>query len=77
MVEIFNKEVLERCLKLYTQSMEKLKLPLDETDLEEAHKEAKHGAMVAFDEQHFGHNHAKQSAFLLEKDMQKVFMGDS
>lgn len=52
--------------------MERLKLPLEVVQLEEAHNEAKRETMRAFDEQHFGHNHAKQSASKLEEDMQKV-----
>uniref|UniRef100_A0A1D1ZEI7 Guanylate-binding protein 4 n=1 Tax=Anthurium amnicola TaxID=1678845 RepID=A0A1D1ZEI7_9ARAE len=73
LVEVFNKEILDRCLKLFTQMMDRLRLPLEENQLKDAHDEARNKAMKAFDDQHFGHNHAKQSIIKLDDDIQKVF----
>ncbi|CAA6653677.1 unnamed protein product [Spirodela intermedia] len=73
LVEVFNKGVIDHCLKLYNQQMERLKLPLEVVQLEEAHNEAQRETLTAFDKQHFGRNHAKQSASKLEEEMQKVY----
>ncbi|MQL86071.1 hypothetical protein Taro_018589 [Colocasia esculenta] len=72
LVEVFNKEILERCLKLYSEMMDRVRLPLEEKQLEGAHDEARNEAIKAFNKQHFGRNHAGQSLVKLDDDIQKV-----
>ncbi|KAH9602756.1 hypothetical protein KSS87_023044 [Heliosperma pusillum] len=72
LVEVFNKKIVERCLKLYSERISVLKLPLSEASLHGAHEESKDAAMRAFEEQHFGRNHAKKSADQLDEEIQKV-----
>ncbi|KAK6940752.1 hypothetical protein RJ641_030283, partial [Dillenia turbinata] len=79
LVEVFNKGILERCLKLYNERMGILRLPLPEKSLEEAHERSKEEAKKAFDEQHFGRHHAKRSVDKLDEEMEKICltgMGD-
>ncbi|KMZ56062.1 Guanylate-binding-like protein [Zostera marina] len=73
LVEVFNKEIVERCLKLYSQSMDRMMLPLPEGSLQQAHDQSKNEAMRVFDEQHFGRRQAKQSLAKLEDEIQKAF----
>lgn len=73
LVEVFNKGILERCLKLYIERMAKLVLPLPEQSLQEAHEKSRDGAMKSFDEQHFGRHHAKKSIMQLDEDIQEVY----
>ncbi|KAI9080341.1 hypothetical protein K1719_037735 [Acacia pycnantha] len=73
LVEVFNKGILERCLKLYSERMAKLHFPLPEESLQEAHEKSRGDAMQAFDEQHFGRHHAKKSVDQLDEEIQKVF----
>lgn len=73
LVEVFNKAILDRCLKLYNQQMDRLHLPLPEERLQQANDESKVEARKLFDDQHFGRHHAEQSAFKLEEEMQKVY----
>lgn len=73
LVEVFNKAILDRCLKLYNQQMDRLHLPLPEERLQRASHESNAAARKLFDEQHFGRHHAEQSAFKLEEEMQKVY----
>lgn len=73
LVEVFNKGILERCLKLYSERMAKLHFPLPEESLQEAHEKSRGEAMQAFDEQHFGRHHAKKSVEQLDEEIQKVF----
>ncbi|KAI4301177.1 hypothetical protein L6164_034483 [Bauhinia variegata] len=73
LVEVFNKGILERCITLYSERMEKLGLPVPEESLEEAHESSRGTAMQAFDEQHFGHRHAKKSVMQLDEEIQKVY----
>ncbi|XP_077245432.1 guanylate-binding family protein [Tasmannia lanceolata] len=73
LVEVFNKAILERCLKLYGQRMAELGLPLPESMLQQEHDESRKEATKAFDEQHFGRHHAKRSAIKLDEEMQKVY----
>ncbi|XP_020256134.1 guanylate-binding protein 4 isoform X3 [Asparagus officinalis] len=73
LVEVFNKVILERCMKLYNQRMDKLHLPVPESKLEQAHDEAKIEARKLFDQQHFGRHHAKQSIIRLYEEIQKVY----
>ena len=72
LVEVFNKGILERCLKLYSGRMRKLGLPMPEQSLQDAHERSLEEAMKAFDEQHFGRHHAKRSAIQLDEEMKEV-----
>lgn len=72
LVEVFNKAILERCMKLYNQRMDRLHLPVPESTLEQAHDESKSEARKLFDEQHFGRHHAEQSILRLDDEIQKV-----
>ncbi|KAG6438273.1 hypothetical protein SASPL_103210 [Salvia splendens] len=73
LVEVFNKGILERCLKLYNGHMAVLSFPTTEMSLQQTHKDAKSASLVAFDEQHFGHHHAKRSAEQLVEEIEKVY----
>lgn len=72
LVEVFNKKIVERCLKLYSERMSMLRLPLSEEMLKIAHDESSGAAMKAFDQQHFGRNHAKKSVEQLGEEIEKV-----
>ncbi|XP_047982539.1 guanylate-binding protein 4-like [Salvia hispanica] len=73
LVEVFNKGILERCLKLYNGHMAVLSFPTTEMSLQQTHEDAKSASLVAFDEQHFGHHHAKRSAEQLVEEIEKVY----
>ncbi|CAK9143778.1 unnamed protein product [Ilex paraguariensis] len=73
LVEVFNKGILERCLKLYSERMAKLVLPLSEQSLQEVHKGSREEVMKVFDEQHFGRHHAKRSVERLDEEINKVY----
>ncbi|XP_018827285.1 guanylate-binding protein 4 isoform X2 [Juglans regia] len=73
LVEVFNKGILDRCLKLYSEKMEKLGLPLSETALQDAHERSRDEAMQVFDQQHFGRHHAKKSVMQLDEEIEKVY----
>ncbi|XP_075507651.1 uncharacterized protein LOC142544493 isoform X1 [Primulina tabacum] len=72
LVELFNKGILERCLKLYQEHMNYLGLPTSEESLQQGHEDSKKVAMKAFDEQHFGRYHAKRSAEKLVEAIEEV-----
>ncbi|GLU07623.1 hypothetical protein SLE2022_245750 [Rubroshorea leprosula] len=72
LVEVFNKGILERCLKLYSERIGQIGLPLSEESLHDAHERFREEAMKAFDEQHFGRHHAKQSVMKLDEDIKEV-----
>lgn len=72
-MEVFNKGILERCLKLYSERLQKLHLPILEQTLVEYHESSMAEAMKLFEEQHFGRNHAKKSVMQLEEEIDKVF----
>ncbi|KAK9684858.1 hypothetical protein RND81_10G237400 [Saponaria officinalis] len=72
LVEVFNKKIVERCLKLYSERISLLKLPVSEASLRGAHEESRVAAMRAFDEQHFGRQHAKKSVDQLDEEIQKA-----
>ena len=72
LVEVLNKAILERCLKLYNERMDGLVLPLSEPMLQQAHEESREAAMKVFDAQHFGRHHAKQSISQLDERILKV-----
>ncbi|KAK4560244.1 hypothetical protein RGQ29_009141 [Quercus rubra] len=73
LVEVFNKGILERCLKLYSGWMTALHLPVSEKHLEDTHQSSRDRAMKVFDEQHFGRHHAKKSVEQLDEEIQKVY----
>ncbi|CAN0898249.1 NADH dehydrogenase [ubiquinone] flavoprotein 2, mitochondrial [Linum grandiflorum] len=56
LVEVFNKAILERCLKIYSEAMAKLNLPMTEETVQDGHGRSREQAMKVFDEQHFGHH---------------------
>ncbi|KAL9239709.1 hypothetical protein vseg_014005 [Gypsophila vaccaria] len=72
LVEVFNKKIVERCLKLYSDRMSVLKLPITEVTLRGAHEQSRGAAMRAFEEQHFGRHHAMKSVEQLDEEIQKV-----
>ncbi|TYI55432.1 hypothetical protein E1A91_D11G141400v1 [Gossypium mustelinum] len=76
LVEVFNKGIVERCLKLYNRRMGKLRLPMPEQSLQDAHDRSREEAMKAFDELHFGRRHAKSSFEQLDEDIKelKIYM---
>lgn len=73
-MEVFNKGVLERCLKLYNERMAKLNLPLSAQTLQDAHENSKTEVMKVFNEQHFGHHHAKKSVMQLDEEIREVLV---
>ncbi|KAL5712466.1 hypothetical protein ACHQM5_014638 [Ranunculus cassubicifolius] len=73
LVEVFNKGILDRCLKLYSQRMSKLHLPLPEKFLQQQHDESHQETMRSFDEQHFGRHHAKRSIDTLDEEINKLY----
>uniref|UniRef100_A0A2P2MHY7 Guanylate-binding protein 4 isoform X1 n=6 Tax=Rhizophora mucronata TaxID=61149 RepID=A0A2P2MHY7_RHIMU len=73
LVEVFNKGILERCLKLYSEMMAKLHLPLLEKSLQDVHEISRAKSMRAFDEQHFGRHHAKKSVMQLDDGIEQVY----
>ncbi|KAA3474966.1 guanylate-binding protein 5-like isoform X1 [Gossypium australe] len=75
LVEVFNKGIVERCLKLYNERMGKLRLPMPEQSLQDAHDRSREEAMKAFDELHFGSRHAKSSLEQLDEDIKEVLTG--
>ncbi|KAK9057349.1 hypothetical protein SSX86_022184 [Deinandra increscens subsp. villosa] len=73
LVEVFNKKILEKCLKLYEDSMTKVILPVSEESLQSIHEASRTESLKSFDEQHFGRNHAKKSVETLDEDIEKMF----
>ncbi|ONM10300.1 Guanylate-binding family protein [Zea mays] len=73
LVEIFNKAILDRCLKVYREKMDGLGLPVPVDKLQKLHEMANGDARILFDKQHFGKHHAAQSALKLEDDIKKVY----
>lgn len=72
LVEVFNKGILERCLKLYNDRMEKVVLPVSEESLQAAHEASREVSLKSFDEQHFGRHHAQKSVEQLNEEIEKV-----
>nr|CAB3492878.1 unnamed protein product [Digitaria exilis] len=72
LVEIFNKAILERCLKAYRDKMDGLGLPVTVEKLQQVHEMANDEARVIFDKQHFGKHHAAQSVLKLEDEIKKM-----
>ncbi|KAG8098545.1 hypothetical protein GUJ93_ZPchr0013g35957 [Zizania palustris] len=73
LVEIFNKAILERCLKLYREKMDGLGLPVPVDRLQQAHEVANDQARMLFNKQHFGKHHAAQSILKLDDEIKKVY----
>lgn len=73
LVEVFNKGILERCLKLYNERMAKVGFPLPEQSLQDAHERSKKEAMDVFDVQHFGRQHAKKSVMQLDEEILEAY----
>lgn len=71
-MEVFNKNILEKCLKLYSEKMAKLVLPLPEKSLQGAHDRSRDEVTKVFDQQHFGRHHAKKSFMQLDEEIQQV-----
>ncbi|RWW34841.1 hypothetical protein GW17_00000370 [Ensete ventricosum] len=72
-VEVFNKVILDRCLKLYSLRMDIMRLPTQENRLQEVHEESKAEAKKLFDQQRFGRHHAEQSVVKLDDEIQQVY----
>nr|XP_009398376.1 PREDICTED: guanylate-binding protein 5-like isoform X2 [Musa acuminata subsp. malaccensis] len=72
-VEVFNKAILERCLKLYSQGMSKLQLPVPENKLQLAHEVSKAEAKKLLDQQLFGRRNAKESLQKFNDEIKKVY----
>ncbi|CAN6303200.1 unnamed protein product [Urochloa humidicola] len=73
LVEIFNKAILDRCLKVYREKMDGLGLPVPVDKLQQVHEMANAEARLIFDKQHFGKHHAAQSVLKLEDEIKKVY----
>ncbi|KAF0912762.1 hypothetical protein E2562_019000 [Oryza meyeriana var. granulata] len=73
LVEIFNKAILERCLKVYREKMDGLGLPVPVDRLQQIHEGANEQARMLFDKQHFGKHHASQSILQLDDEIKKVY----
>lgn len=73
LVEVFNKVILERCLKLYELRMEQVHLPVQEERLTQFHEQSKGEARKLFDKQHFGRHHAEQSVLRLDEELHTKF----
>ncbi|KAI8574486.1 hypothetical protein RHMOL_Rhmol01G0357900 [Rhododendron molle] len=73
LVEVFNKGILERCLKLYSERMAVLNLPLSEQSLQKNNEGFREETMKLFDEEHFGRHHAKRSVEKLDEELEKVY----
>ena len=72
LVEVFNKAIVERCLKLYNERMGRAGLPVSVDKLQQFHDLAKDEARTLFDKQHFGKHHAAQSTSKLDEEIKKV-----
>lgn len=72
LVEVFNKGILERCLKLYNKRMEGVGLPVSVDKLQHVHVLAEDEARKLFDKQHFGKHYAAQSFLSLDEEIKKV-----
>ncbi|NP_001344812.1 uncharacterized protein LOC100384250 precursor [Zea mays] len=73
LVEIFNKAILERCLKVYSEIMGRAGLPVSVDELREFHDLAKDEARRLFNKQHFGKHHAARSILKLDEEIKKVY----
>nr|XP_015631617.1 guanylate-binding protein 5 isoform X2 [Oryza sativa Japonica Group] len=71
LVEIFNKAILDRCLKVYRDKMDGLRLPVPVDRLQQVHETAIDQARMLFDKQHFGKHHAAQSILKLDDEIKK------
>ncbi|GLJ33056.1 hypothetical protein SUGI_0665280 [Cryptomeria japonica] len=73
LVEVFNKGIVDHCLRLYNEKMSGVTLPLSEDLLRQMHTELKMKVMDAFEEQRFGRYHVKTSVDMLDFDIQKAY----
>ncbi|CAM0151145.1 unnamed protein product [Urochloa decumbens] len=73
LVQVFNKAILERCLKVYNERMGRAGLPVSVDKLQQFHDLAKDEARKLFDKQHFGKHHAAHSISKLDEEIKKVF----
>eukprot|EP01018_Ginkgo_biloba_P011621 Gb_08687 [translate_table: standard] len=73
LVEVFNKAVVDHCLKLYNEMMSGVSLPLSEGLLRQAHDDSMKKVMHVFEEQRFGRHHIKTSVEKLETEIQKAY----
>ncbi|CAD6226485.1 unnamed protein product [Miscanthus lutarioriparius] len=71
LVEIFNKAILERCLKVYNERMGRAGLPVSVDKLQQFHDLAKDEARRLFDKQHLGKHHAALSIFKLDEEIKR------
>jgi len=71
LVEVFNKAIVERCLKLYNERMGRAGLPVSMDKLQQFHELAKDAARCLFDKQHFGKHHAAQSISKIDEEIKK------
>lgn len=74
LVEVFNKGILERCLKLYSDRMATLSLPFSEESLQKNNEGFREETMKVFDEEHFGRHHAERSVEKLDEEIEKVWI---
>ncbi|KAL8138983.1 LOW QUALITY PROTEIN: hypothetical protein V2J09_004984 [Rumex salicifolius] len=73
LVEVFNKGILEKCLKLYNENMSDLRLPISEESLTRVHGEAREATLRMFDHERFGRSHAKKSVEKLDVEIEKLY----
>lgn len=73
LVEVFNKGVVDQCLKLYNDMMSSVSFPLSVDLLRQVHEQSKMKVMAVFEDQRFGQHHAKTSVETLESEIQKVY----
>ncbi|KAE8681706.1 Guanylate-binding family protein isoform 2 [Hibiscus syriacus] len=71
-LEVFNKGIVKRCLKLYGERMSKLHLPMPGQSLQDIHERSREEAMKTFDGLHFGRHHAKKSFEQLDEEIKEV-----
>jgi UDP-galactopyranose mutase len=74
LVEVFNKGILERCLKVYNERMERVSLPVSLDELQQIHGLAEDEARSLFDKQHFGKHYAAQSFLNFDEEIKKVLL---
>ncbi|CAN4098158.1 unnamed protein product [Withania somnifera] len=76
LVEVFNKGIVERRLKLYREQMANMVLPMQGESLQKLMKSREMLQMEVFEEQHFGHPHARKSVDQLEEEIEKDKMDE-
>lgn len=71
-MEVFNKAILERCLKLYIERMEGLHLPVLQQKLREFHEKSVKDVRQFSEEHQLGHHRMTKPVMQLEEEMDKV-----